>query len=87
MKLSVNSGSAGPFSDRGVRCNWCGKHIAKNAFGYFEDFIAVSKTWGYGLPIDGETHVFNICYDCYEEFAARCVLPPDVAADAYAVAE
>ena len=80
MKLFVNS------EPTVVRCNMCGKLIEKNCFGYFEDYLAVTKTWGYESPIDGETHAFCLCYACYEDLAARFVIPPQVAGR-FAVAE
>lgn len=64
-----------------VNCNMCGRPVEKNDFGYFEDHITVAKTWGYGTPIDGETHVFEFCFDCYNELTDRFAIPPRVLAE------
>ena len=61
-----------------VCCNLCGCQVGKNDFGYYEDHLSVIKTWGYGTVADGETHVFDICFDCYNELADRFVIPPRV---------
>ena len=60
-----------------VRCNQCGQQIGKNDFGYFEDYLSVNKTWGHGSPIDGESHTFDLCYDCYSEMINRFEIPPE----------
>jgi len=52
-------------------CNVCGASIKKLDRGFFEDHLEVEKTWGYGVPIDGEKHAFDICYACYENLLAR----------------
>ena len=81
MKLFVNP------EPKMLRCNMCGKLIEKNRFGYSEDALVVSKIWGYESPSDGETHTFCLCYDCYEDLAARFVIPPHIADRFAAVAE
>jgi len=50
-----------------VTCNICGKEIDRGEHGYFDNFISVEKTWGYGTEFDGETHKFDICIDCYKK--------------------
>ena len=52
-----------------VFCNKCGLEIAKFADDMFEDYLEVSKRWGYFSPSDGESHSFDICRKCYDEFA------------------
>ena len=58
-----------------VKCNLCGKQLKKDDFGYIEDHLSVNKTWGYGQPSDGETHDFDLCYDCYEDLISRFKIP------------
>lgn len=58
-----------------VRCNKCGCPIGKNGFGYFDDHISFNKTWGYHSPIDGETHEFDLCIDCYQEWTQQFQIP------------
>ena len=64
-----------------VSCNICGRQVGKNDFGYFEDHISVTKTWGYGTPSDGETHAFDICFDCYSDMEENFVIPAKVMAE------
>ena len=61
-----------------VRCNMCGHPIEKNDFGYFEDHASIAKTWGYGTPIDGDTHLFDLCFECYSDICDKFVIPPQV---------
>ena len=61
-----------------ISCNCCGEQINKNEFGYFEEHLSVTKKWGYGPPADGETHDFDLCYDCYKEITGRFEIPPHV---------
>lgn len=61
-----------------ISCNICGRQVKKNDFGYFEDHLSVTKTWGYGTPLDGETHTFDICFDCYSDMLDNFVIPPKV---------
>ena len=60
-----------------VRCNQCGHEITRNVFGYFEDHLSVSKTWGYGTAADGKTHAFDLCFDCYSELVEKFRIPPE----------
>ena len=64
-----------------VCCNLCGRQVGKNDFGYFEDHLSVAKTWGYGTTADGETHAFDLCFDCYSDLAEKFVIPPRVLDD------
>ena len=61
-----------------VSCNLCGCQVGKNDFGYFEDHLSVSKTWGYGTVADGETHTFDLCFECYSDFKDSFVIPARV---------
>ena len=59
-----------------VRCNICGRSVSKNTSGYFEDHVSISKQWGYHSPYDGETHIIDVCVDCYQDWAASFDIPP-----------
>ena len=61
-----------------VRCNVCGRSVSKDASGYFEDHIAISKAWGYHSPYDGETHVIDVCVDCYQDWTVQFEIPPKI---------
>ena len=66
-----------------VSCNMCGRQVGKNEFGYFEDHLSVTKTWGYGTTSDGETHSFDLCFDCYSDLSDSFVIPARVLAGVY----
>ena len=60
-----------------VRCNCCGTQVKKNDLGYIADYLSVNKTWGYDSPIDGETHNFDLCFECYAQIVDRFQIPPE----------
>ena len=59
-----------------ICCNQCGRQIEKNEFGYFDDHLSVEKTWGYGTAIDGDTHIFDLCFECYSDLISKFKHPP-----------
>ena len=61
-----------------IYCNLCGNAVNKNELNYFDDYIAIDKTWGYHSPADGETHRIDICADCYFEWIKGFKIPPEV---------
>lgn len=61
-----------------VRCNRCGRAVEKDGFGYFDDYVSFQKTWGYRSPIDGETHEFDVCIDCYRQWIGQFAIPPRI---------
>ena len=61
-----------------VKCNLCGYQVKKDKFGYVEDHLCINKTWGYGQPSDGETHLFRLCYACYINLLEKFVIPPRI---------
>jgi len=67
-----------------VRCNMCGCDICKDASGYLEDHVSLSKDWGYLSPFDGESHAIDLCVDCYRDWIAKFAIPPNVEACAHA---
>jgi len=66
-----------------VRCNVCGRSISKDLTGYFEDHVAISKSWGYHSPYDGEMHIIDVCIGCYENWTASFTIPPKVSCGCY----
>ncbi|MCL1842343.1 MAG: hypothetical protein FWF79_00865 [Defluviitaleaceae bacterium] len=59
-----------------IRCNSCGRDVDKNAVGYFEDHVSLSKTWGYHSPYDGEAHDIDLCVNCYQNWITNFEIPP-----------
>lgn len=50
-----------------IVCNLCGNRIQRNQYGYFDDYISIDKTWGFGSEFDNETHHVDLCQKCYKE--------------------
>jgi len=61
-----------------VSCNACGRGVSKDASGYFEDHISLTKAWGYHSPYDGEIHAIDICVDCYQDWIKDFEIQPKV---------
>ncbi len=58
-----------------VKCNVCGKTLgAVNGF-FTEDFLAVTKEWGYFSEKDMEKHSFRVCEMCYNEWINKFIVP------------
>lgn len=66
-----------------VLCNVCGREVAKNEIGYFEDYLSLSKDWGFHSPYDGEAHKIELCVDCYKTWTSSFEIPPDVVVNGY----
>ncbi len=60
-----------------IYCNKCSKEIPKKDKTHFSDFLEINKQWGYFSDSDGETHSFDICQDCYNEFISSFKIPID----------
>ena len=77
MKTFLNRRAA--FTDvEAIMCNQCGQDIVRDRFGYFQDYLAIEKGWGYHSPYDGEVHSMDICQDCYKQWVAGFKIPPQV---------
>jgi len=59
-------------------CNLCGRDIAKDATGYYEDHVSLIKNWGYHSPFDGEVHALVLCVDCYRGLVSQFEIKPKV---------
>ncbi len=58
-----------------VQCNVCGKEVKRENGFIKEDFLAVTKEWGYFSNKDIELHSFQICEDCYDKWIATFAIP------------
>lgn len=58
-----------------VQCNVCGKEIEKINSIFKEDFLAVTKEWGYFSEKDLERHSFRICEECYNKWIKTFAVP------------
>jgi len=77
MKTFVSRGATVP-EVTCVCCNLCGKEVIQNEFGYFEDYVALKKNWGYHSPFDGEKHAMDLCVDCYINWTKDFEIPVDI---------
>ena len=56
-------------------CNKCGKQILIEHGIAREDYVTVTKSWGYFSGKDGSRETFCLCETCYDEMTAAFVLP------------
>ena len=53
-----------------IICNKCGKEIGVIKGVAQEDYLEVTKRWGYFSNKDNQEDAFDLCEDCYDEFVA-----------------
>lgn len=58
-------------------CSGCGQ-VVKGEGLPIKDFLEVRKTWGFFSEMDGETHEFYLCEECYKKLSAQFVVPVKV---------
>lgn len=58
-----------------IRCNQCGKILECGDGGRREDFLKVTKEWGYFSKKDLELHEFYLCEDCYDKLIQSFQIP------------
>lgn len=56
-------------------CNKCGKQILTKNGIRREDYLMITKSWGYFSGKDGRRDSFCLCEACYDEITAGFVLP------------
>ena len=70
-----------------VKCNACGREVGKNACGYMQDYVSLSKEWGYHSPFDVEAHAIDLCVDCYRAWIGNFEIQPERSPEVYACAQ
>lgn len=56
-------------SEQPKKCNCCGKPIkVLTDSGIYEDYLAITKKWGYFSNKDLSKHSFIICEACYDQW-------------------
>ena len=53
-----------------IICNKCGKEIEVIKGVAQEDYLEVTKRWGYFSNKDNQEDAFDLCEDCYDELVA-----------------
>lgn len=53
-----------------IICNKCGKEIRIVRGVPQEDYLSVTKRWGYFSNKDNQEDEFDLCEDCYDEFVS-----------------
>lgn len=61
-----------------VYCNVCGRELKHEGDILLEDYIQVTKQWGYFSDHDLELHTFNICEQCYNKLEKLFKIPVTV---------
>lgn len=61
-----------------VFCNICGRELDHRGDILLEDYIQITKQWGYFSEHDLELHSFNICERCYNVMEKHFRIPVDV---------
>jgi len=56
-------------------CNQCGKTIEITNGLAREDYVRITKSWGYFSEKDGRRDTFCLCESCYDEITSGFVLP------------
>jgi len=56
-------------------CNCCGKKIAEENAVVTEDYIEVTKKWGYFSEKDGVSQYFILCEFCMDRISRDFVIP------------
>ena len=61
--------------DQRTYCNCCGKEIHTEPLSDREEYLDVTKEWGYFSRKDGEIHRFTLCEACYDRITGRFCIP------------
>lgn len=61
-----------------VCCNLCGRELEHHGEVLLEDYIEITKQWGYFSNHDLEIHKFNICESCYNKLESIFRIPVTV---------
>lgn len=60
-----------------IICNRCGK-ILKRHGSAVEDYLHISKQWGYFSPCDAIIEKMDICYECLKEWEKSFMYEPQL---------
>ena len=58
-----------------IICNSCGCNLCLQPGENMQEYIKVTKTWGYFSKKDGRTQEFVLCEDCYDAITKEFRVP------------
>ncbi|MBE5946075.1 MAG: hypothetical protein E7259_03910 [Lachnospiraceae bacterium] len=61
-----------------ISCNKCGKQMKRENGVIKQDFLEVTKAWGYFSKKDGKTCNFTICEECFDKMIEEFKIPVEV---------
>ena len=60
-------------------CNCCGNRIHTGRDRQGEDYLDLTKAWGYfSRNKDGQVHHITLCESCYDNWTGEFVLPVEI---------
>ena len=62
-------------TEKTLFCNKCGKRFLEENGLFREDYVKITKSWGYFSEKDGRRDTFCLCEKCYDEITSAFVLP------------
>lgn len=62
-------------AEKQLFCNKCGKKFIEENGLIREDYVMITKSWGYFSEKDGRRDTFCLCEKCYDEITSTFVLP------------
>lgn len=62
-------------AEKQLFCNKCGKKFIEENGLIREDYVMITKSWGYFSEKDGRRDTFCLCEKCYDEITSAFVLP------------
>ena len=61
-----------------VICNCCGQPIKRPYGRTLDDYIHITKQWGYASDYENETHNIDLCEDCYKNIIKKFKIRPNI---------
>lgn len=62
-------------------CNCCGRTLRQENGICREDFVRITKKWGFFSAKDLQKHTLIVCEGCYDEWVRRLAVPPQITED------
>lgn len=61
-----------------ITCNKCGKQMKRENGVIKQDFLEITKAWGYFSQKDGKTYSFALCEECCDKMIEGFMVPVDI---------